>query len=253
MKKILFQKRFSLFSAFLLISLFIITTLFAPNLFEHIYVRSDEYYYELAVRDSMTIESNEIKELAVIKPDSPDVTFNKNGEVLLITWHKYPESYLTRTKVTLTHGFVWSFTDKEIINWYHDEGKKAKTFNLRLKQLLGLPPDSNKTHFTAFWVSPDYIMRPAYTKDITINYSDTKFFSESDEEFTNWFNSNIINSYFEGSYPWTRLGYTYDWSRGSDEYGISEFIIEKGTTVTIAFTCTTEEFKFWLENQSANK
>ena len=48
----------------------------------------------------------------------------------------------------------------------------------------------------------------------------------------------------------SRLGYTYDWSGGDSEYGLTEFLIADGSETEIAFTCSTEEFVAWLEEQS---
>ena len=51
---------------------------------------------------------------------------------------------------------------------------------------------------------------------------------------------------FDSAYPWTRLGYTYDWADNGQEYGLSEFLIRQGAEVEVAFTMTTEEFIAWL-------
>ena len=61
-------------------------------------------------------------------------------------------------------------------------------------------------------------------------------------EYEAWFNGNIIYSYFTSDYPWTRLGYTYDWAEDSDEYGLTEFLILGGTSAEVGFTMTTDEF-----------
>jgi len=34
-------------------------------------------------------------------------------------------------------------------------------------------------------------------------------------------------------YPWTRLGYTYDWGNPDSEVGLSEFVITAGATIKI--------------------
>jgi hypothetical protein len=34
-------------------------------------------------------------------------------------------------------------------------------------------------------------------------------------------------------YPWTHLGYTYNWTPGADRYGASEYVIRGGATATI--------------------
>ena len=73
----------------------------------------------------------------------------------------------------------------------------------------------------------------------------------ADETYTykEWFDKNILWSYFESDYPWTRLGYTYDWSGGESEYGLTEFLVSDGSKTEIAFTCSTEEFVDWLRVQ----
>ncbi len=68
-----------------------------------------------------------------------------------------------------------------------------------------------------------------------------------DEEFELWFNDNIIGSYYsEYLYPWTRLGYTYDWADNGTEYGLSEFLVVEGAVVTVEYTMTTEEFLAYI-------
>ena len=69
--------------------------------------------------------------------------------------------------------------------------------------------------------------------------------------YKDWFDQNILWSYFESDYPWTRLGYTYDWSGGDSEYGLTEFLVPGGSGTEIAFTCTTDELVLWLEEQQS--
>lgn len=211
--------------------------------------KSPEYLYAQAVKDAVTIEPEEILPVLKLTKDNDLVTFNNKNEVLLVTWHKYPDSYLTGQQVTLKYGAVWTFTDKEIAQWYKNNKDGVEDWDLRLKQLIGLPASSNYTHFTAMWVPLDKIKRPAYTSDIKNDVATVKFAENADKEFTQWFDSNIIDSYFEGAYPWTRLGYTYDWADNGKEYGLSEFLVAKGTTATVEFTYSTQDFLKWLEEQ----
>ena len=73
----------------------------------------------------------------------------------------------------------------------------------------------------------------------------------SDPAYREWFKANILYSYFESAYPWTRLGYTYDWSGGDSDYGLTEFLVQDGSASEIEFTYTTEEFVQWLDAQQA--
>lgn len=67
-----------------------------------------------------------------------------------------------------------------------------------------------------------------------------------DGEWKEWFDANILFSYFESDYPWTRLGYTYDWG-GTQEYGLTEFLVRDPSKTEIAFTYTTAEFVEYLK------
>lgn len=57
-----------------------------------------------------------------------------------------------------------------------------------------------------------------------------------------WFAENAEYSYNPHRYPWTGLGYTYDWADNGTEYGLSEFILKNGAEVTVERTYTNEEF-----------
>ena len=55
--------------------------------------------------------------------------------------------------------------------------------------------------------------------------------------------SQYYYSYDVNKLPWTRLGYTYDWSKeAKDKYGLSEFIAFKGTTAIVEKTLLVEDF-----------
>ena len=74
----------------------------------------------------------------------------------------------------------------------------------------------------------------------------------SQDAYKEWFDANILWSYFESEYPWTRLGYTYDWSGETSEYGLTEFLLFDGETSQVEFTLPTLEFVNWLEDQTTN-
>ena len=63
-----------------------------------------------------------------------------------------------------------------------------------------------------------------------------------DTMYKSWFDSNIIGSYFDKFYSWTRLGYTYDWADNGTEYGLSEFLIFSGAKAFVEYTYTVDEY-----------
>lgn len=199
--------------------------------------------YDAAVKDAVFAGENEIEPLVSLTKDDPLVTWNDAGDrVLLLTWHNYPDSYPHGETVTLDWGTVWVFTDRELAQRYDAEADIVTDWDLRLKQLVGFPPDSEHSTITGMWVRPEDVLRPAYQSDPTVGAMYTSFDDAVDEKFKAWFDGNIIWSYFDSAYPWTRLGYTYDWANNGAEYGLSEFLINQGAEVQVAFTQSTDEF-----------
>ena len=207
--------------------------------------KNSQELYAAAVADAVTAEEGEVLPLVTITPESDMVTW-KEGKVLLETVNNQPELYLEGETITVP-GEVWTFTDRELAAWYGEHKKGVTDWTLRLKQLVGVAPDDEYTHVTAMWVSPDDVRRPAYSTDISDDKMPVSLPEDTPEEYRDWFNGNIIWSYFDSAYPWTRLGYTYDWAADSGEYGLTEFWVRPGAEVTVEYTDTIGEYIDRLE------
>ncbi|GHU05878.1 hypothetical protein FACS1894158_10260 [Betaproteobacteria bacterium] len=212
----------------------------------HVY--SDNKLFNDAVIDAVFAETDEIKPLVTLVVSDPMTTW-KDGRVLLLTYHSYPDSYIASTDYVTKYGEVWTVTDKEILAWFNKNSAKESDLKARFNQLYGFPPEKKYTHFSAMWVNPADVKRPAYQSDTGKQIDELKLPEDVDAEFKKWFDNNIVFSYFDSAYPWTRLGYTYDWAAGSNEYGLSEFLVKKDATVKIEFTKTFDEFVEWLKTQ----
>lgn len=250
MKRFFHQKMITPFLA-LLLAVCCIAGTTAVNRRPVSQVRTDGELYQAAVLDSVTIEDGEILPLVTITAESDLVTW-RDGKVLLSTINHYPERYIEGSTLTLP-GEVWTVTDKELLAWYDEHHKGVSDWTLRLKQLVGVPPDGEYTHVSAFWVSPEDVRRPAYSTDITSTDMPVALPPDTPDEYREWFDGNIIWSYFDSAYPWTRLGYTYDWAEGSGEYGLTEFWVRPGAEVTVEYTDTIEEFIGRLEQAASRE
>lgn len=102
---------------------------------------------------------------------------------------------------------------------------------LRVHQLLGLPYDQREA-VAEIWVNPIYLLRPSLDPEITdsetflsfpknFNSKNLHFPTYVSEDYQKWF----IEQHNNRNYPFTGLGYTYDWGNPSNEVGLSEFVI----------------------------
>ena len=211
----------------------------------------DTAEYNAAVQDAMIAEESEIRDLVTLTTDDSRVSW-KDGKVLLLTFHKYPDSYVEGSTFTTGDWYMWTVTDGEIIEWYKDNWGDLSDMSVALKQLLGMPVSSTNCYISAVWVDVADVIRPAYQTDPTKQLTAADLDGSALGEYKDWFNSNILSSYFSpwGQYPWTRLGYTYNWG-ADDAYGLTEFLVLKNSTVTVEFTKTLDDFFGWLYDMAA--
>jgi len=147
---------------------------------------------------------------------------------------------------------------------------------LRIAQLLGLPPEAavagapgEYKYMLEMWVSPQDLFRPCPDTEISDTVCETSFPTDSFrmldldnkvratagpeygvfKTYSSWFGNQARYSYTMGAspYPWTRLGYTYDWGSGN-HVGLSEFILHgrkvDGSTISVGIRSvrTTAEY-----------
>ena len=149
---------------------------------------------------------------------------------------------------------------------------------LRIAQLLGLPPEAaiagNPTAYTymlEMWVSPTDLFRPCPDTEISDTVCEIGFPVDSFRTpaltnmvrategpdygvfmtYPDWFN-NRSRYIYTGSnpYPWTRLGYTYDWG-SSNHVGLSEFVLHgrkvDGSTISVGIRSVKTTAEYFLK------
>ena len=210
-----------------------------------------EELWAAAMQDAVFSEDSEVMELVTLTREDPHVIWDESGErVLLLTWHDYEDACEPGGPVPSGGGDIWATSLGEMAAWYGEHREGVTDWQLRFAQLLGVHADEGYTRFTGFWVPPEEVLRPAYQTDVTLQV-ENGYDRLQEGPYKDWFDQNILWSYFESDYPWTRLGYTYDWSGGDSEYGLTEFLVPGGSGAEIAFTCTTDELVLWLEEQQS--
>ena len=121
--------------------------------------------------------------------------------------------------------------------------------SMRLRQLLGLHPAKRFSNFVVISVNADDVFRPTANPDpttvlpcsptITANCGEG-FPDNVADGHVRWMAETMLSHYvlseshlIPAGYPWTRLGYTYDWKPGANKYGASEYVIKKGSRIKV--------------------
>jgi len=202
--------------------------------------------YAEAVCDAMIADSTELFEnLVIISPENTKLRWNSTSDSVLVCSFfngAFQKSYPVGKSVIVSWSEMWVTTVPELqtaINSFSNNSDKK----LRTEQLLGLPPNTKNTHIVEFWVSPNDLFRPAPDKEISDNKASLIFSDFSDNLHRQWFADKLLTSYYTANpYPWTRLGYTYDWGNSTSEIGLSEFVVKKGSTISIKAVYILEEY-----------
>lgn len=219
--------------------------------------------YSSAVHDARTVTAAEIsRKLTPITVDNPALTWEHNTpgtRVLLLSWirssdAKYydgsvdPACSVGSATCTLKTD-LWVTVVPEMKDFFRFSAVQP----LRIAQLLGVPPEYalEERHLVELWVSPRDLFRPCPDPEISDRECELGFpidpfrtFTTTEQvrategpgwnifmNYTGWFNNRKTYLYANPRtyptstpYPWTRLGYTYDW--GSDNHiGLSEFVV----------------------------
>lgn len=205
--------------------------------------------YNAAIEDAAIAEKHEIsKNLVAIVPSNNDLIWkNKDAQepyVLVVTWTDY-DGYDGKVGQSTAAGIdIWVTVVPEVQDFCRNLPNDPA---LRLEQVLGLPLHSEYDKFVELWVKPVDLFRPSADPEISDSEAEIDFrisnkFMKLSDQYIRWFNDQKKVSYRPGGYPWTRLGYTYDWGNPHDHVGLSEFIINKGAVVEINSISPTAEY-----------
>lgn len=196
-----------------------------------------EEIYELACDDAISATYSEIWDSLTIIRDDNKQLIRLDDYVLVCTFTQFPESYTIGDTIVTSWGDTWVTVVPEVKQqFFNYQFLDDSSFILRNNQLLGLPIESGCTHYAEVFVKPEDLFRPSPDNEITDSVVYLNFPANTDNDYKIWFNNNLKNSYFpdEGPrYPWTRLGYTYDWNPNTDEIGVSEFVIKPNSKVIV--------------------
>ena len=214
--------------------------------------KTTKQVYQSAIENAMSPSPEKVAtNLVAINKQNENLTWKTvNGEdyLLVVTWKgdaSYYEAYLDSSFYPTQQWEIWVTTSPQLLTVFSQED--VLDTNMRLKQMLGLPPNSTYNYFVESWVKPANLFRPCPDKEITDQKCDLCIPNGTDSSYINWVNDNRINHYYQcelyDQYPWSQLGYTYDCSvKNIDHVGLSEFVIKPEVNIIVEAIYTTADY-----------
>lgn len=206
-------------------------------------------YSNAMVDASVALPSEVCHELTPITLANTNLSWRTNSdggvEVKVVSFMSASTAtnYYSPGKHNLSYGDQWVTVYPELKNFCRDF--RGPDPLLRIKQLLGMPPTASGDRVVEFWVNPGFVFRP--TPEPSIQSTSAGVVSSPKAPlltpnsrvnplWIDWYNQTYLsrnygmtNGIYSG-WPWTQLGYTYDWaSTRPNHVGLSEFVIPSGT------------------------
>lgn len=144
----------------------------------------------------------------------------------------------------------------------NDPGERGVV--VRALQALGMPDSSTNDRIAEFFIDPagggnseEQLFRPAMNPDIDAQATDADAWSESGGDWRkDWIIANSVDNFavLSDAYPWTGLGYTYDWgSNDPNRQGLSEFIAPGASqSVTVSGVSSAGSYIYALRDGSGD-
>lgn len=198
--------------------------------------------YNRAVTDAAVAEESEISDRLFAINSANQALQWRDGKVLVVTWKSQPsfdDNYKEQAQTSLEEKFItWVTAVPQVQEFCRDyvQQNPQGNLDLRLKQYLGLKPDSHYDVFVELWVDPADLFRPCVDPEIHDAGCELEFAAEAKpqvEKIADYaaFYKNLYFKSFRSrpGVPWTGLGYTYDWSNPHSRVGASEYILRPGS------------------------
>lgn len=242
---------------------------------------ADSYWeqYLAAVEAARYPDRSKIsKDLLPLLPGEDGLDW-RDGRVRMVNWTRaeyYRDTaYVSGHEFSL-YGDTW-FTVYPVVRDFCRRFR-GDDLAMRLRQLIGLPPDAGDDAFLEVWVRPEDLFRPCPDPEITDSQCQVEIplvdhpppprdgenppwycpplgvapwqqggrFQLVFQTHLSWMCENWESSYTnedpKRDYPWTALGYTYDWGQPEDPRGPSEYVALQGTRVVFERLETTAAY-----------
>lgn len=207
-----------------------------------------ELRYQRAIAIAETLGVAGIRPLTPITAEAPSVQWHGTpGEssVRVVNWTSAPD--VEPGDSLITEDEIWVTLAPQVQDFCQASDLPEAALIMRLRQKIGLPPEAPYDTFVTYWANPDDLFRPCPDPQITdrdcpLTFPRSPRFLTVTDAHRAWIADTAEVSYQPDGYPWTNLGYTYDWGPTDDVFGFSEYVIRSGAGVAVAAVETTASF-----------
>lgn len=209
--------------------------------------------YQAAITDARTAEPSEITTtLTPLVPYNDSLVWrnrtDSTRQVLVATWggsNTLPSA--TAGDTVTADEDIWVTVVPAVKQFCRTADQTGDDLQLRLAQRLGLPPNVDYERFVELWVQPQDLVRPCPDPEVTDHECELRppkpaTHVQVSDAHQAWFQKLKDTSYGPDGYPFTGLGYTYDWNPTTDEVGPSEFVLRPGESGVVRATYSTAAY-----------
>ncbi len=186
------------------------------------------------------------KNLPSVELEKLDIDDHNNLSLVSFTKHHY------NTGSHITPYEIWTIQRKALVNWCQNSFNPSAK---HLWQLLGMPVvDQSNWHLIDIKTShrqaqstpggdlENGVFRPCFSSD-AIDERHCTYQASSDSNYNLWLKHKVEGSFTPNGYPWTGLGYTYNWNQKDHQVlGPSEFVIAPQTPIEIVEHISIHDF-----------
>jgi hypothetical protein len=240
------NKRFRIFNARYIMKLkalmYVLLLMLLPLMQHSASAQNDADQSSILAAYNASIYDTAVYKFSNLRPLRPLVFNPATGTATVVSLTNYPYTVGNTTLPV----YLWVTPNLEVQKICQGFTSDLK---LRLQQLLGLHPGTNFDKFVVLEVKQADIFRPTTNPDTTsvlpcacpvTATCGEAFPAGVDPAHVRWLADKMLSSYVLSEstvipvgYPWTRLGYTYNWRPGADKYGASEYVIKPGSTIKV--------------------
>lgn len=199
------------------------------------------------IRTKYAIYQKAIAATAIAQPPQEItslVVIPANQPVTVATWTRVDQAARFKDKAP---NDTWVTVEPRLKEFCSAWTREHDNLTERLEQRLGLPPAAGETTFVR--LRTQKLFRPCSDPATVVAHCEAGPPSGKDPAYTAWFTGQYYSAFGlprPNLFPWTSLGYTFDWAQGEDgefkRFGESEFVIPKGAPIEVLGSMSTEDY-----------